>query len=126
MGNMRFFLVTRYFIEIKEGKNCEESFAWAGEFRSEYWDCESLRYMEIAIYYRWFEETELGCDDRMYCIWEEAVTDVYVAWSQEKRLEAGPVDEIKIPLETLKAEGEIAEYLKKYRDLDHVLTFHNN
>lgn len=117
------------FNQVQEGRmeisEKERSFAWAGEFRSEYWDCESLKYMEIAIYYRWFEETELGCDDRMYCIWEEAVTDVYVAWSQEKRLEAGPVDEIKIPLRTIKAEEEIAEYLRHYHNLDQVLNLNN-
>ncbi len=123
-------LYQKRFNQVQEGRmeisEKERSFAWAGEFCSEYWDCESMRYMEIAIYYRWFEETELGCDDRMHRIWEEEMADVYVAWSQEKISEAGPADEIKIPLETLKAEGEIAEYLKKYRDLDQVLIFHNN
>ncbi len=112
-------------IEIKEGKEWERSFAWGGAFRSEYWNRELWRYMEIAIYYRWFEERELGDDDRTHRIWEEEITDVYVAWSQEKLSEAGPADEIKIPLKALKAEEEIAEYLRHYHDLDQVLTLNN-
>lgn len=108
------------YVEIKDKKENESGFAWAGEFVCGYEYRKPLKYMELAIYYRQFEEYECGYDGEMHCIWEEETADIYVAWSEEKLTQSGPENEDKIMLKETEI-VKLDEYLNEYRRLDSIL-----
>lgn len=108
------------YMEIKDKKESESGFAWAGEFACGYEYRKPLKYMELAIYYRHFEEYECGYDGKMYRVWEEETADIYVAWREEKLTQSGPENEDKIMLKETEI-IKLDEYLNGYRRLDSIL-----